>query len=368
MKAAVYHGRNDIRIEDFAEPIAGPGELLVRVGAVGICGTDAHELSHGPAFFPIDAPHPVTGHSGPMIPGHELAGTVVAVGQGVTDFAVGSEIVSGAGISCGTCHWCQRGRTNLCAHYSTVGLQRHGGLAQFVAVPASTCVDVGPYGLSMDEAALGQPMSIAVHSMRRGRLEPGDVAVIIGVGGIGAFLTYATSELGATVVVSDLDAGRLAIASALGATHTVHSGEGLSLAETLAAKALIPTVIYEVSGSQAGLAEALSIAPRGCRIVLVGLQGRPNEMELRPFSLTELELIGTNAHAVKTDLPEALRLLASRAQGWSDIAPMALSLDDLLSDGLTPLVEGRSTRIKTLIDPWASTSRPTLGHQREEAP
>lgn len=363
MLAAVFHGQHDVRIEDVPEPTAGPGELLVRVSAVGICGTDAHEYSHGPTMFPIHERHAVSGHIGPMIPGHELSGEVAAVGNGVTSFSIGTQVASGAGISCGSCHWCLRSRTNLCQSYWTVGLQRDGALAEFVTVPASTCIDISPFGLSLDEAALGQPMSIAVHAMRRGRPDPSDVAVIIGVGGIGAFLTYVLSELGATVVVSDLDGDRLSIARSLGAAHTVRPGVDAPIAQLLAAANLIPSVIYEVSGSKAGVTEALALAPRGCRVVLVGLQSQPVEINLRDISIREIELIGTNAHVVGVDLPEALRLLASRETGWRDIAPTALSLDRLVADGLEPLAEARSTRIKTLIDPWAPETRATVGRR-----
>lgn len=363
MLAAVFHGQHDVRIEDVPEPTAGPGELLVRVSAVGICGTDAHEYSHGPTMFPIHDKHAVSGHIGPMIPGHELSGVVAAVGDGVIGFPIGTQVASGAGVSCGVCHWCRRSRTNLCDAYSTVGLQRDGALAEFVAVPASTCVDVSPYGLSSDEAALGQPMSIAVHAMRRGRPDPNDVAVVVGVGGIGAFLTYALSEMGTTVVVSDLDADRLAIARSLGAAHTVRPGVDAPISQLLAGASLIPSVIYEVSGSNAGVTEALSLAPRGCRVVLVGLQSQPVEINLRDISIREIELIGTNAHVVGIDLPEALRLLASRESGWRDIAPTALALDRLVVDGLEPLAEGRSTRIKTLIDPCTPETRATVGRR-----
>jgi (R,R)-butanediol dehydrogenase/meso-butanediol dehydrogenase/diacetyl reductase len=232
-------------------------------------------------------------------------------------------------------------------------------LAQFAAVPASACIGVAEYGLTSDAAALGQPMSIAVHSMRRGRLEPGDVAVLIGAGGIGAFLTYAAAELGATVVVSDLDGGRLDIARALGATSTVDPSSGQSIAAVLAENNWVPTVIYEVSGTTAGLADAYAIAERGTRIVLVGLQAEQGLVDYRSLTLREIELIGTNAHAMAADMPEALRLLSSRQGGWGDVAPQALSLDDLVGEGLMPLVERRSTRIKTLIDPGAPTTRAT---------
>jgi (R,R)-butanediol dehydrogenase/meso-butanediol dehydrogenase/diacetyl reductase len=311
-------------------------------------------------MFPVEKPHPVTGHEGPMIPGHEFAGTVAAIGEGVDGFDGGELVVSGAGVSCGSCHWCSLGRTNLCANYSTVGLQRDGGLAEYVVVPAATVVSAAPYGLSADWAALGQPMSIAVHAMRRGRLEPGEVAVVIGVGGIGAFLTYALHQHGATTVVSDLDDSRLDIAADLGAEHVAVPGQRDASA-LLTDEGLVPSVVYEVSGTPSGLQAAFDIAPPGCRVVLVGLQGDNHDTDLRGVSLRELELIGTNAHVVGTDLPEALRLLSLREEGWADVAPTALPLDRLVPDGLQPLADHRSQAIKTLVDPWADGPRDTAG-------
>jgi len=359
MRAAVFHGQGDIRVEDVPAPSCGSGDLLLEVHAVGICGTDAHEFASGPHLFPITERHPVSQHLGPMIPGHELTGIVRTVGAEVGGFAPGDLVISGAGISCGACVQCRRGRTNLCLSYSTVGLQRHGALAQYVAVPAAICLRAAPYGITQDTAALAQPMSIAVHAMRRGRLAPDDQAVIIGAGGIGAFLTYAAADVAGSVAVLDLDAERLKIADGLGATHVQRLGDGVEAAGTIAAWGMDPTVVFEVSGTAAGLRTALSVLPRGGRLVLVGLQGTPVEWDVRTLSLTEHEVIGTNAHVFAADLPESLRLLAEREQPWSDIAPVALSLDDLVAEGIRPLVERRSTRVKTLIDPWAAGSRAT---------
>jgi len=139
----------------------------------------------------------------------------------------------------------------------------------------------------------------------------------------------------------------------------VQVGVGDNVADVLAQHDLIPSVIYEVSGTAAGLGEALALSPRGARVVLVGLQNGAGEFDARDLSLREVELIGTNAHVVASDLPEALKLLASRPGGWTDIAPVALSLNDLVEDGLRPLAERRSVRIKTLIDPWTNQTRKT---------
>jgi (R,R)-butanediol dehydrogenase/meso-butanediol dehydrogenase/diacetyl reductase len=358
MRAAVFHGQGDVRVETVADPACGPGELLLEVSAVGICGTDAHEYRSGPHMFPIDVRHPVSGHLGPMIPGHELAGVVREAAPDVVGFASGDLVVSGAGISCGECVQCRRGRTNLCQVYSTIGLQQNGALAELVAVPANICVNVEGTGLTPDAAALAQPMAIAVHAMRRGRLTPNDEVVVLGAGGIGAFLTFAACQTASTVAVFDLDDERLRIADDLGATHVARIGD-VDPAAALQEWGIEPTVVYEVSGTVAGLRSALSLQTKGARIVMVGLQGADYALEARRFSLEEQELIGTNAHVCGADLPEAVRLLALREGGWSDVAPRALSLDDLVGEGLKPLAEGRSTRIKTLIDPRAAQSRPT---------
>jgi (R,R)-butanediol dehydrogenase/meso-butanediol dehydrogenase/diacetyl reductase len=359
VKAAVFHGKGDVRVEHVDDPNPEPDELLLRIHATGICGTDAHEFAHGPAMFPIHERHPVTGHVGPMIPGHELAGTVVAVGGAVNGFAPDDLVVSGAGVWCGACVQCRRGRTNLCVRYATVGLQRDGGLAQYCRVPAATCRSVAPYDLLGDVAALAQPMAIAVHAMRRGRLTDGDHAVVVGAGGIGAFLTFAAVAHGTRVTVLDLDTERLELAGRLGAHEVLAPQPDVPIRQQLGVAAGFPTVVYEVTGRPTGLATARQIAPSGGRLVIVGMQPVAAELDLRDLALREIEVIGTNAHVCDVDLPHALGLLAARDGSWSDVAPVALALDDLVADGLEPLARGRSERVKTLVDPWTPATRAT---------
>jgi (R,R)-butanediol dehydrogenase/meso-butanediol dehydrogenase/diacetyl reductase len=359
MRAAVFHGNRDIRVEDVPEPRIGPGELLLEVHAVGVCGTDAAEFEHGPNMFPIDRSHRVTGHHGPLIPGHELAGRVVEVGPGADGFKVGDVVACGAGASCGKCQQCLRGKTNLCDSYWTVGLQRNGGLAQYCAVPASICIDVGLYGLTEDVAALAQPMSIAVHSMRQGRPQQAEAVVVIGAGGIGAFLTFALARSGFNTVVVELDVTRRNLATQLGATAVIAPEREVTLKEQLQRLGVQPTVVYEVSGTASGLNAALTAVVLGGRLVVIGLQEHPREIDLRRLTLHEVEIIGTNAHVFAADMPEAVRLLAEQPSDWGSIAPVALSLDRLVEDAILPMVERRGTRVKSLIDPWAPATRPT---------
>src|SRR5260221_614747 len=140
MIAAVYHAPGDVRVEDMPQPRDPVGaDVILEVTRAAICGTDASEFTHTPKFFPIDSPHPFSGHFGPTIMGHEFTGRVVARGSEGGGLSIGDRVVCGAGVSCGTCEWCLRGRTNLCARYYTLGLHSHGGLAQYVSTPASLC-------------------------------------------------------------------------------------------------------------------------------------------------------------------------------------------------------------------------------------
>lgn len=351
MRALRYHGIRDLRLEEVPAPIAGPGELLIRVSVVGVCGTDAAEYVHGPHLsWPHERPHPASGHRGPVIPGHELVGVVEEVGPGVEGFRPGELVASGAGTWCGECAACLAGRTNGCVRYWTVGLQRDGGLAELVAVPAKTCLAVAPYGLTEDAAALAQPMAIAAHAVDRGAPRAGEDVLVVGAGGIGAFITWAASQAGGRVVATDPDPERRALAARLGATATAAPGDAADLTADL---------VLEVSGTAPGLATALRSVRPGGRVVLVGLHEPPSTVDLRAIALREVSLIGTVAHRCLADLPAALGLLAGRAEGWSDIAPVAIPLESVVEDGLLPMAEGRPTRIKTLVDPRTTATRPT---------
>src|SRR6266571_234147 len=209
MRAAVFHGARNVRVEEVADPSpALPGEVVLKVIRAAICGTDAAEWDHGPVLCRPG-----------VVLGHEFVGRVVGLGNGVTGLRVGDRVVSGAGISCGQCAWCLRGRTNLCAEYRTLGLQVDGGLAEYVTSPASICRSV-PETCDDDAAAMAQPLAVALHALSRVAQRPDDAVAVIGAGGIGSFIVAGAAHavVEGRVVAIDVDAPRLATASALGAT------------------------------------------------------------------------------------------------------------------------------------------------------
>ncbi len=211
MRAAVLHAPRDLRLEDRPEPERRPGEVIVEVTYNGLCGTDATEYAKGPMMVPLLIRHPGSGHVGPTVLGHEFIGTVVDTGPEARRWA-GRRVASGAGVWCGACAWCRRGRTNLCERYYTLGLSTHGGLARYVAVPAATLCEI-PDGCADLEAVLAQPLAVGLHGVSRSGVRHGDTVVLLGAGAIGSFLLAGLTGLtGLTghdgpVVAVDVDAG-----------------------------------------------------------------------------------------------------------------------------------------------------------------
>jgi threonine dehydrogenase-like Zn-dependent dehydrogenase len=339
MKAAVYRGPGAVTVEDRAEPEPpGPGQVTLAVSRAAICGTDAAEWAHGPLLA-----------RPPVVLGHEFTGVVVATGAGNSPFRIGERLVCGSGLSCGRCEWCAAGRTNLCAEYATFGLNLDGGLARYVTVPDRICLAV-PAGVDDTAAAMTQPLAVALHAVRRSGLRPGRSCVVIGAGGIGAFVIAAALALGADPVVAlDIDDGRLATARELG-VHQARSVRGADLADVIAAVTggAGAHVIIEASGAASAPAAALAGTRRGGTVLLVGLQAALRELDLLSLTSREITVAGTLAHVCDTDLPQALELLARRP-----LAPLVLDrvipLADLVRDGLRPLADG-TARGKIVVD------------------
>jgi (R,R)-butanediol dehydrogenase/meso-butanediol dehydrogenase/diacetyl reductase len=349
MRAVVLHAARDVRVEERPIPVPAADEVLLRVTAAGICGSDAFFYEMGPGSQDDSA------ITEPIVLGHEFAGEVAEVGSAVTGLAPGDLVSSGAGVSCGTCAPCRKGKTNLCLRYSTAGIHQDGGLAEFCAVAAATCELAARHGVTGDDAALAQPMAIAHHSVHRGRIRSGERALIFGVGGIGMFATWVASQAGAEVTAVDLSAERLELAARVGAAHTHVLGDGARPAELMEAEPF--DVIYEITGAAEPLKAAMALARRGTRVVMVGVQKSNYDLDARRMVVEELELITSAAHVRGVDLPAALALVGARKDGWADVAPKVLPLERVLPDGIIPLSEKRAPHIKTLIDPAVAQTR-----------
>jgi len=348
MKAAVYYGHHDVRIEERPDPVRGEGEALVRVLRSGICGTDATEWRSGPHLFPVDGtPHPLTGHVGPMILGHEFIGEVVEVGPR-SAFVVGDRVAAGAGVWCGECPRCLEGRTNLCWSYTTFGLNVDGGMAEYVSAPEKMLAPI-PAGMSLDAAGLAQPLAVGFHAARRSGAKPGDRVVLISAGAIGTFVLAALLSFGdIEVTVVDFAGPKLDRAFRLGATRIIPAGDDIVSEVLTAVHPRGADVVIEASGAPGQLANAIRMVRAGGTILQLGLPAHPPEVELPAIVLREVTLRTTNAHVFSEDLGPALQLLAS--SGLADeLLDSVHPLGDI-ADQLERLATGRLEG-KVLFDP-----------------
>lgn len=347
MRAAVYHTANDVRILDL-EPVApGPGDVGLEIALCGICATDAREFTSGPiSMASADVPHPVSGHSGPIVMGHEFVGRVFEVGDGVSPSWIGQRVASSAAAGCGKCAWCRSGRQHHCSKYVTFGLSLNGGMAERCVVPVSACVRLD--GVPFETAVLAQPMSIALHAMHRSKLREGEQVGVVGFGGIGSLIAYAAGLQGSSVTTFELDEQRLAIAASMG-VNPVHVSSGASSPSILGFD-----VVFEASGTETGLDLALNVVGRAGRVVIIG--GGHHEhyaMDTKLLRRMEIDLVGTIAHGGTGDIARSINILSSRSSGWSDVVGSALALESMVEEGLRPLAEGRQSHIKTVVYPSA---------------
>lgn len=250
MKAALFHAKEDLRIEDVPEPTPGPGEVKLQNAFAGICGSDLHVYySPEAAGLDLDHPHPVTGATIPQVLGHEFSGTVTELGEGVSNVAVGDRVAVWPIYYCGECPACQKGMFNACQKIGFHGLSSHGGgMAEFTTVPA-TKLHVLPENVDLRLGALVEPMAVAWHAVERSGVDAGGTALIAGAGPIGIGVWFALKARGIEkVLVSEPSAERRATIAALGAAVIDPVNDDLAAA------------VSEISGGTALMSRSM---PRG---------------------------------------------------------------------------------------------------------
>lgn len=339
MKAIAWHGRNDVRVDEVADaPTPGAGELRARVEWCGICGTDIEEWRHGPVWIPADEPHPITGLTAPLILGHEIAARAVDVGSSVDGFSEGDLIAIEGVFGCGKCWWCVRHQANLCPHLANVGLHFDGGLAELVTLPAALCAGV-PEGVLPEDAALAEPVSVAIRAVRRSRLTLGESAAVFGAGMIGLASVVAANAAGAsTVVVIEPDARRRALALRLGATAAFAPEDGgwlHTLRELTGGRG--PDVCVDAAGTAATGPAAVAASRRGGRTVIVGLANQASSLMFSSIATGEKEVLGSLSHVIDEDFTPAIGLIASGAISAGAVDAMKVPLQRAVDDGFRAL-------------------------------
>jgi len=273
--------------------------VLVRVAFAGICGSDMHIIHGDNAFVRF-----------PRITGHEFAGVIDAVGEGVTDVAVGDRVCVDPVISCGTCYPCRINRPNVCSALEVIGVHRNGGFEEFVSVPVAN-VHKLPEHIGLDAAALVEPYTIAANVLDRMQPHPGDRLLILGAGVIGMTILQMARALGIEeIIVTDVINERLTAAKELGATHVLNSREQEVEKEVLAlTQGEGVPLIADAACVPALLPQMLRLASPAGRIGLLGFSVQPSELVQLEVIKKELTLVGSRLSNRK--FPEVLKLMES---------------------------------------------------------
>jgi L-iditol 2-dehydrogenase len=335
MRVAVLRGVGDVALEERPAPVPGPGEVLVRVGAVGVCGSDTHYFDHGRI-----GSHVV---NSPLVLGHEASGVIVSAGPGVPPRRIGERVSIEPGRPDFTCDQCLAGRYNLCRDmrfFATPPVD--GAFAELVVVHAAMAYPV-PDSVSDDEAALLEPLSVAVWACRKGRVGVASHVLVTGAGAIGLLCLQVARALGATrIAVSDVNPDRLALARDLGASDVLNAR-----ITGLGELGWAPGVLLECSGHPPVVAEGIrSLAPAG-HAVLVGMGGDEVALPLSVVQEREITVTGTFRYA--NTWPAAIELVAT---GRVDLARLVTSHHGL-GDVVAALTAARREpgAIKAMVRP-----------------
>jgi (R,R)-butanediol dehydrogenase/meso-butanediol dehydrogenase/diacetyl reductase len=347
MRAAVYHGNKDLRIEDVPEPTALAGEVKVKVSRNGICGTDLHEYYDGPIFIPPTDPHPLTGRTLPVVLGHEFSGVVIEVGPSVSSVAEGDAVAIEPVYRCGTCRPCKSGHYNVCDVVGFHGLMADGGMAEYSVVP-EYMVHALPDSVPVELGALVEPMSVAYHAAQLAGINEQSRALIYGAGPIGIGIWFALTGMGLTEidVVEPSETRRQSI-EALGARTLDPGAQDVPalIADITDGRGV--DAAFDAAGVTAAVESALSCLGERRTLVSVAIYDKPISTPLINLVLRERRIQGTICYTRK-DYEAVIHLMASGhydTTGWVE----TIALEDVIEEGLEALRAGN--KMKVLVDP-----------------
>lgn len=356
MRAALYHGRRDVRVEETDAP-AGPraDELRVSVTACGVCGSDLHEYAAGPIAVPAEDPHPVTGETLPVSLGHEFAGKVTEVGAGVSDITAGDPVTVNPILYCGECRHCAAGTHNRCESGGFIGLSGGGGgLAEEVVVPRESAIEL-PADLPVEYGALAEPFSVGLHAVRRSSLSPGDSAAVYGTGPVGLATVQAARVAGArTVYAIEPQDTRRALAAGVGADETLDPTETETVRHIHERTGGGVDVSFEAAGVQQTLTDAVAATAAGGHTTVISQFGDTVELDPNLLVAGERSLGGTLAYEGGPRSDETFGPVVDMFEsGALDPGPLIttrIPLDDVVEDGFEALLDPNREEGKVLVE------------------
>jgi L-iditol 2-dehydrogenase len=347
MRALVVTAPNEFAVQDVERPRPGEFEVLCKVRAVAICGTDPHIIQgHYPGFWPKEWP---------LVPGHEWCGEVVEAGAGAArlGWEAGTRVAGTSHNACGFCRRCVEGRYNICENFGVEGLHAQyghnapGAYADYVVHSVKSVFPV-PDTLSDEEAAMLDPAAIALHTVRRGGQQPGDTVVVVGPGVMGLLVAEASHALGAGRVVVVGRGARLAKAAELGhETVDFTAGDPVAAVRALTG-GLGADVALECSGAATAVGECAEMVRKGGRVAVIGIPQEDARIPMQRIVLDEIEIVGVRASA--GEMPRAIALASDGRLRLAELITHRFELEDF-ADAYRTFTERVDGALKVVVRP-----------------
>lgn len=351
MKAAMYYGKEDIRIEEVEEPQLRPGTVKIKPAFNGICGSDLHLFHDGPMppAPTVETPHPLSGERLPVVLGHEFSGTVEEVGEGVDGISVGDSVVVEPLMVDGTCAACKAGKYNLCEQMGFIGISGlGGGLSEHIVVEKRWVHPVGD--MPLDHAAMIEPLAVALHAVKHAGVESGQTAVVGGAGPIGLLVAAVLKAKGLTTIVSEMSGARREKALSSGVADAVVDPANEDLAAIVAERTdgRGAEVAFDAAGVGVVVKQLLDVLGAGGRLEVVAIHTKPVELDI-VGGLTMQDRVMGSSIGYAGDHAEAIELVQS---GKVDLAPFITSkivVDDIIEKGFERLITNKDNEVKILV-------------------
>jgi L-iditol 2-dehydrogenase len=345
MKAAVFYGPEDLRLEDVPDPVIAENQILIKTEACAVCGSDVRTFHFGASNI-----------TEPVVMGHEITGTIVEVGKSLGGFTVGQRVAVAPAVPCGECRYCQRGIQTMCDNLRSIGYQFDGGFAEYMAVPHSAvkagCVNTIPDNLSFRDAAIAEPLACVINSQELLNVGMEDTVVVMGAGPVGCLQTSLAKIRGARkVVLVDIQEQRLELARSFGADVLINgSGEDVERRVLDETEGVGASVVIVAAPSAKAQEQSLALAAKRGRIDFFGGLPKSNPfVSLNANLIHYRELFVMGAYGSKPSHNRlALEILASGRINASSLIGMVVPLEEV-KVGLGAIADGKV--LKVVVQP-----------------
>lgn len=351
MKALLYYGKNDIRLENIQEPVARPGEVKIKVSYAGICGTDYEEYLYGPLWVSKDSPHPLTGKKAPLVLGHEFSGRVAEVGEGVKRVAIGDRVAVYPILYCGECRNCRQGYYYLCSRIGCIGLSCDGGFEEYCVVPERNVYRI-PDELSEEHAAMAEPTGFCINAVGSTGISLGDDVAVFGAGGIGLICLQLARAAGCRrVFMIGRRRLRLETARKLGADEIIDEAQGnyrekiMELTDGQGVDCVI-----EATGSEKAVQQAFQVVKSGGKVTLAGVFTKNVEFDFKCIVNYGRRIAGAVGHN-PNHFETALKMLTDGRVNVAPIITKIVKLESIIEEGFKQYLMNKGEHVKILVNP-----------------